>query len=790
MKKKSIFILVLVLYSTLVLGQDTTHHYVNVLMIAIPSTICLGDTTTISTGTTCICGSPKHLNINDAFVNSCDWECEVAGSINPTIQGDNIVWHSSPPTPSCSGVDYTPSCKVSPQDTTTYTVSWDKVYTMEEGYCFSNVFPAKTIIWHYSGQVTVNVDLVPIPNLSVDKTEVNPNETFTLDNPGGCPYGVELKEECDYGGFNPTFCSNFPRTYSAPNYNTELGYKARHINIATFCESEWSDIVKINVVSPQDTSACNNNQLIKDIENAINEVDENVPPSQQPVDYHSYSTQKRLCSDCDLNQKWTEYIGNARYTLPQAQDMPAESFLIRLLPGSLKWIEKVNSPNEPIVDCGSYNLISPVNTAVKLSPYVLRKVNPVAGQALFSALEISCPGFFGNTSVFADPVMVVVDESSKCITRYTKPGHILYPGKTTTCLYENDCGEIEIRTTGKGRHFCGESLAGSAFSSLNEFAGKLIFESNHNRFGDTTQSSNLSTQVSSQSITSTNNSIVSETWVVESHGLVFNNNTDTLLIYDIDSTNNLINLSKILMIFSGQDIYTGKNIHDEPITGNYSVNGNEFHIDEQTSTYTYLDENHFELSYQTNALAADTNFYSSIATTTFRKISSGCDATLSVNSNPINSDVFKAADFITSNGVILEDSIVIFEAGEMMIFEPGFHSKTTSNLIAQIAPCNSNTAVFSSPLYSETILQDDKINNTKSDLGIEIYPNPTDGIFYVKNSFSEDGVLSIFDITGQLLQSFQLNQGELKYELPNSSGMYILKIRSGDSIVLKKILKY
>ena len=97
-----------------------------------------------------------------------------------------------------------------------------------------------------------------------------------------------------------------------------------------------------------------------------------------------------------------------------------------------------------------------------------------------NAISALCPQFH-SVDILADPIKVVVDNNSKCITRYTLPGHILYPGKTTTCFYTDNCGDTYIRTIGEGTSQCGIGIAGTAMALLNDFLGRKIFNNNHNR---------------------------------------------------------------------------------------------------------------------------------------------------------------------------------------------------------------------------------------------------------------------------------------------------------------------
>ena len=81
-----------------------------------------------------------------------------------------------------------------------------------------------------------------------------------------------------------------------------------------------------------------------------------------------------------------------------------------------------------------------------------------------------------------DPVKIVIDEASKCITNYTLEGHILFPGKIRRCLTVDNCSNIKIETIGTGFHFLGDTRAGAYFANKNKDLGKHIFRQVDKRF--------------------------------------------------------------------------------------------------------------------------------------------------------------------------------------------------------------------------------------------------------------------------------------------------------------------
>ncbi len=99
------------------------------------------------------------------------------------------------------------------------------------------------------------------------------------------------------------------------------------------------------------------------------------------------------------------------------------------------------------------------------------------------ALILKIYGFGANVfgyqtqpvEIASDPIKVVIDDGCKCITNYTMPGHILYPGKVRRCLYLDGCGDIKIKTTGTGYHFFGDNGAGIIMGGVNKLVGSYTF---------------------------------------------------------------------------------------------------------------------------------------------------------------------------------------------------------------------------------------------------------------------------------------------------------------------------
>ena len=71
-----------------------------------------------------------------------------------------------------------------------------------------------------------------------------------------------------------------------------------------------------------------------------------------------------------------------------------------------------------------------------------------------------------------------------------------------------------------------------------------------------------------------------------------------------------------------------------------------------------------------------------------------------------------------------------------------------------------------------------------------VYPNPTDGIVNIDNPSGEGFNCEIYSISGKkILTGRTVNGSGLKVDLRgNSKGLYIIKIHTGGTILLQKVI--
>ena len=175
---------------------------------------------------------------------------------------------------------------------------------------------------------------------------------------------------------------------------------------------------------------------------------------------------------------------------------------------------------------------------------------------------------------------------------------------------------------------------------------------------------------------------------------------------------------------------------------------------------------------------------------------------------PENKVTVQAGNTIETSGntIINSGSEYKFSAGSQIILKPGFHARSGSDYMATIEPCdqigrreNKNSADSQNEEHLK-IQQEDSFytdNMRKHGLHLSgeelhIWPNPTNGLFYIDlaESYVSSGELIIRKINGKVVSRHKLD-GFIRpfYHLPDASGIYIIEIISNNTRYFSKILK-
>jgi hypothetical protein len=81
-------------------------------------------------------------------------------------------------------------------------------------------------------------------------------------------------------------------------------------------------------------------------------------------------------------------------------------------------------------------------------------------------------------------------------------------------------------------------------------------------------------------------------------------------------------------------------------------------------------------------------------------------------------------------------------------------------------------------------------NNTINNSHFHIYPNPASKWIKVDTDETSGGIIKIYSINGQLIHTAQIEGPSSRIDLSNfKKGVYIISIRSKDSVTIEKIIK-
>ncbi len=481
---KNIIIILLMLVCTRLNATDTLHYYQSNFIVGDNSPICKGDTISLISVLSCVCGGSHYINTKSYFnSNICNSiSCEAVSVSTPVFQGSGIVQttFSYPQNVNCS-TNINWSATVAPETTTSYILFWEEY--KREDYSSCGLWD-RVYVYHFRDTFTVNVQSVPIPTFTVSNLNPHCGEQISLNFTNCNPaYGLIMQDDCgnfltgsNYGQncSNPTLQLNMPEYMSVINLRAQYQYWS-----APWCRGEWSEFQTVSIKEIPNSNPCSPfDPDIAAIEAML--ADSNL--IQNRDDYHHYETEEVICTmpwtgvrPCTPSSIWSFWKSRTDNQAPIYNDYPP---LLAIIP----------NPTIAIIRIGSSLLFPPSNTTPITSSCQMLNLPQSPERVILSFLLSGvfnwpgkCPS---NTpsSFWVEPIKIVVDEGCKCITNYTKPGHVLYPGKVRRCLVKNNCNTFSIHTTGTGFHYCGDNNIGAGMAISNEVVGKSTFVKVTNRF--------------------------------------------------------------------------------------------------------------------------------------------------------------------------------------------------------------------------------------------------------------------------------------------------------------------
>jgi hypothetical protein len=74
---------------------------------------------------------------------------------------------------------------------------------------------------------------------------------------------------------------------------------------------------------------------------------------------------------------------------------------------------------------------------------------------------------------------------------------------------------------------------------------------------------------------------------------------------------------------------------------------------------------------------------------------------------------------------------------------------------------------------------------------IKVYPNPTQGLITIQTNEQEICSFEIISLSGQVIKRMDFSESQFQVDLsPFPSGIYLIRIVSGDSEIKQKVIKY
>lgn len=553
-------------------------------MTADQSIVCPGEETTIYVQTAREEGNPGIYMLWTEDLSyklvGCYDVCEVAQELQPTISGGaytgfditrercgSLLWGSKF------------SFKVKPTQTTTYQVFWVAKHTYE-----TNVGPGCPRVQEvytrvYTGSIEIKVAVIDPPQLTPSQLIFNQTETdkflvgrgrFVAPYPKMKWYKYECSEPEVYGpvelGWN-TSTWDFNDTMPWNVASGKIGStKWKIIQIDNGCPSTFSNTATVTIKPCGINGGGCNSDIVDFVEaHSCNESVKNQP------DYHFYDNETTVCqgANCDINAYWDVYKSDMSNQLIIQTDQlpvfvadPYGSILSQLL-------FPEGTYNRPLpTECETIKLPRPYSWAVTLGR--MSKNLPV--RALSTIVAAQGAGIVSNF----DPVFVKINDFQRCVTNYTLPGHIFYPGKVTRCMIKY-CDEIKIVTYGEGTtNFVGDFA--EWLGQKNDVWGERMFKNVDMRAaeflrahfeGNRPAQKPLLNDIARQSL---NEEKLHNKWELKEFKIKYPDLDSVFTIYTKEDTVNFWNLRAINFSLKPDGSYTGFQVMNGAVTGTWSYN--------------------------------------------------------------------------------------------------------------------------------------------------------------------------------------------------------------------------
>ncbi|MDD2622079.1 MAG: T9SS type A sorting domain-containing protein [Bacteroidales bacterium] len=147
-----------------------------------------------------------------------------------------------------------------------------------------------------------------------------------------------------------------------------------------------------------------------------------------------------------------------------------------------------------------------------------------------------------------------------------------------------------------------------------------------------------------------------------------------------------------------------------------------------------------------------------------------------------------------SSAVFENEANYNFTAGNQIVFSPNTHIQNGANITAKIRPCSGNL-VFCGTHYSSgekalTSTSIGKYDESNMEKQLTIFPNPVNNELTIDNGQCLIKEVYVYDVVGKTIKVFTVNNTNSTLDIGDiSKGIYLIKIKTENEIITKKIVK-
>lgn len=168
-----------------------------------------------------------------------------------------------------------------------------------------------------------------------------------------------------------------------------------------------------------------------------------------------------------------------------------------------------------------------------------------------------------------------------------------------------------------------------------------------------------------------------------------------------------------------------------------------------------------------------------------------CPASLAITTNVTSGqDNKQAVNTIVATNIINSGATAIYHAFSVTL-KPSFNAKAGSRVRIYPLSCTNTFVAKQSQDIKDAYSQEGIEQENSKIKGIEIFPNPNNGIFKISLNDVSEGNIQITDLFGFTIYKLDFkNQTEFEMNMQEKpKGIYIVKVTSGEQVFTSKIIK-